>query len=137
MGIDYALVPFNEVGLEIAENVPRHYEAVPHFGRPNPDWEHYFNSYVVTARDSGKLIGYSAFFVNTNVNHKHIVEAENAGIFVDPAYRGRVSVELIKKSDQFLKDNGVHVINYAVHDERIGRLLARQGYKPMQIVWSK
>lgn len=141
MPIQFDLVPFHEVGEEIARYVPLHYEDVKDYGLPNVDWDYFLYAsaqgkcWAITVRDE-KLVGYSVFFIESNTNHKHIKEAVNAGLYVDKKYRGRTALTLLKKSDEFLKKLNVDVINYTLKDERIGRLLARGGYKPEHIVWS-
>lgn len=138
----FAMVPFHEVGEEIAKKVPEHYEAVKDYGPPNVDWDYYLQAsfegkcVAITARDEEKLVGYAVFFIETNANHKHHLEAINSGLFVDPEYRGSTAIEMFKRTTEFLKSLNVNEINYALKDERIGRLLAREGYKPDHTVWS-
>lgn len=138
----FDLVPFHEVGEEIAKKVPEHYQAVKDYGPPNVDWDYYLQASLqgkcvaVTSRDNGVLVGYSVFFIETNANHKHILEASNSGIYVDPSHRGKTALQLLKKSNEFLKQLNINEINYTLKDARIGKLLARQGYKPEHTVWS-
>ena len=140
----YDFVPFHLVAEEIAKNLENHYDDVDlkdDYGRPNLDWDSYLalslagRCKVVTARNE-RLVGYSAFCISNNLNHKGITEAANTGIFIDKAYRGKITLELIRKSDEYLRDIGVDEIIYVLNDDRIGTLLKRAKYKAKHTVWS-
>lgn len=140
----YDFMPFHLVAEEIAKNLQNHYDDVDkkdEYGRPNLDWDTYLQlslagrCHAVIAREA-KLIGYSVFCVSNNINHKGVIEAVNTGIFVDRNYRGKITLELIRKSDEYLKDFGVHEVNYTFNDNRIGILLKRANYKAKHTVWS-
>lgn len=141
----YDFVPFHLVAEEIAKNLENHYDDVDRkddYGRPNLDWDAYLQlslagrCMVVTVREE-KLIAYSAFCISSNLNHKTVIEASNTGIWIDKTYRGKITLELIRKSDEYLKGFGVDEIMYISNDERIGALLKRAKYKPKHILWSK
>ena len=141
----YDFVPFHEVAEEIAKNLEAHYDDVDkkdNYGRPNLDWENYLAQSrmgackAVTARDNGKLVAYSVFCMGVNMNHKTIVEATNTGIWVHPDYRGKITLELVRNSDDFLRNAGVMETTYILMDERIGALLKRAKYQPRHTVWS-
>lgn len=142
--ISFDFVPFHEVGDEIAPHVPRHYREMTEgddYGEPRIDWRAYLAAshagqlMVVTVRDDGKLVGYSAFTIGANPRYKHIIEADNNGIFLEKKYRGRISRLLMQKSDEYLQNLGVHQANYTLSDDRVGRMLP--GYKSKYKVWSK
>lgn len=144
--IDYQVVPFHTVGEELARNVDRYVSEITDFsehGAPNVDWDGYLNlsahglARVITARHHEKLVGFIAFVLTHNMRHKHVREAWSQGIFVEKKYRGEVSVALTKKADEFIKTLGIHVTNYMLSDERVGRLLGRNGYQPKYTIWSK
>lgn len=141
----YDFVPFHLVAEEIAKNLENHYDDVDlkdEYGRPNLDWDSYLQlslagrCHAVIARQ-GKLIGYSVFCISNNLNHKDVVEAANTGIFVNKEYRGKITLELIRKSDEYLKGIGVNEISYILKDDRIGMILRRVKYKAKHILWSK
>jgi len=141
----FDFVPFHEVAEEIAQNINTHYDDVDKkddYGRPNLDWENYLMQSemgackAVTARDKGVLVAYSVFCMGVNMNHKTVVEAANTGIWVHPQYRGKITLELVRNSDEFLKAAGVMETTYILKDERIGALLKRAKYKPRHTVWS-
>jgi len=141
----YDFVPFHEAAGEIAQNLETHYDDVAvkdEYGRPNLDWENYLaqsemgSCKAVTARDGGRLVAYSVFCMGVNMNHKTVIEAANTGIWVHPDYRGKITLELVRNSDEFLKAAGVMETTYILMDERIGALLKRAKYKPRHTVWS-
>lgn len=140
----YDFVPFHLVAEEIAKNLENHYDDVDlkdEYGRPNLDWDSYLQlslagrCKVVTVRDPD-LIAYSCFCISNNLNHKGVIEAANTGIFIAKEYRGKVTLELIRKSDEFLRCEGVNEVNYILKDERIGILLKRAKYGAKHTVWS-
>lgn len=140
----YDFVPFHLVAEEIAENLENHYDDVDlkdEYGRPNLDWNCYLKlslddrCKVVTVR-TDKLVAYSCFCISNNLNHKSIIEAMNTGIFIDKEYRGKITLELIRKSDEFLKKMGINEVNYVIKDQRIGLLLKRRNYEAKHTVWS-
>ena len=140
----YDFVSFHEVAEELAKNLENHYDDVKEkddYGRPDLDWDIYLQlslagkCKVVTARE-GKLVGYSVFCIGNNLNHKGVIEASNAGIFIDKEYRGKITLELIRLSDEYLKEIGVMETIYVLKDDRIGTLLKRAKYKARHTVWS-
>lgn len=141
----YDFVPFHLVAEEIAKNLENHYDDVDlkdDYGRPNLDWDSYLQlslagrCKVATVRKDEKLIGYSCFCISNNLNHRGIIEASNSGIFIDKEYRGKITLELIRKSDEYLKAIGVMETIYIFNDDRIGILLRRAKYKAKHTVWS-
>jgi len=141
----YDFVPFHEVAEEIAMNLEKHYDDVEKkdgYGRPNLDWDNYLmqskmgSCKAVTARERGVLVAYSVFCMGVNMNHKTVIEAANTGIWVHPDYRGKITLELVRNSDDFLRNSGVMETTYILKDERIGMLLKRADYKPRHTVWS-
>ena len=136
--IEFSYRPFHEVASEIVPHIPAHGAEAE--GGVNVDWDYYLEaSYLgqcmaVTAHQDGELAGYSIFFISKNANQKHMTEASNVALYVTPKHRGKLALLLMKKSDEFL--NGVDEITYTLRDDRIGKLLSRQGYKPEYKVWS-
>jgi hypothetical protein len=141
--ITYHLEPLHEMAPEGIDKLSSHFEGYESsYGKLNMDWDYYLAaSYAgqckaVTVRDDGKLVGYALFFIGHNPDHKHIIQATNSGIYLDEKYRGKVSLQLLRKSDEFMKELGAHEINYLLKDDRIGRLLGRNGYKSDHRLWS-
>jgi hypothetical protein len=140
--IEFNFVPFHLVAGEIAPNVARHYREMTDgddYGPPNIDWDTYIQASVngqcmtVTARDNGKLIGYSVYVIGNNPRYKHIIEADSNGIFLEKEYRGKIN--FFKEADKFLKKIA-HETNYTLSDERVGKMLERNGYKSSYKIWS-
>lgn len=140
--IVYSLEPFHKIASDVAERIPAHFAENRHYGQPNLDWDYYLSAshaghcQAVTVRDDDELVGYSIFFISHDPDRKHILQATNSGIFLDKEYRGKIAMELMKKSDAYMKELGVHEINYLLKDDRLGRLLGRNGYKPEYKLWS-
>ncbi len=137
----YDFVPFHLVAEEIAKNLENHYD--PNEDKfPNLDWDSYLQLSLadrckaVIIRNEGKLIAYSVFCISQNLNHKEVLEAANTGIFIDKAYRGKIILEFLRKSDEYLKELGVMEVTHIINDERFGALLKRVGYKAKHKVWS-
>ncbi len=140
----YDFVPFHTVAEEIAKNLETHYDDVElkdDYGRPNLDWDSYLQLSLAgkckaaIAKD-GRLVGYTVFCISNNLNHKGVIEAVNTGIFIDKEYRGKITLTLIKKADEWLKEMGVMETIYILKDDRIGNLLKKADYKARHIVWS-
>lgn len=142
----YDFVPFHLVAEEIMQNFERHYEDVEvkdGSGKANLDWESYLQLSLagrckaVICRDEERLIAYSVFCISNNLNHKTIIEAANTGIFISKEYRGKITSEFLRKSDDYLKEYGVMETTYITNDDRMGTLLKRVKYNAKHIVWSK
>jgi hypothetical protein len=140
--VQYALEPFHQIASDVALKIPAHYAEKKSFGLPNLDWDYYLTAShmglckAITVRDDDKLVGYSVFFISHDTDRKHIQIATNAGVFLDPEYRGKIAIQLLKKSDEYLKELGAQEINYLLDDDRLGRLLGRNGYKSEYKLWS-
>lgn len=143
--IEFDLVPLHRVYQEIMPNIARHYTEMTDgddYGTPDIDWDTYLalsrihRCVVVTARDGGKLIGYSAYTIGNNLRYKEITEATSSGVFLEKEYRGQLSSQFIKKADEYLKKIGIHETNYILSDDRVGRLLGRNGYESKYKIWS-
>lgn len=72
---------------------------------------------VYTARkESGELIGYALWFVQTLTHYKQTLGAINDVIYVEEAYRGGVGARLIKFSETELKKLGVQTLSLHIKD---------------------
>jgi GNAT superfamily N-acetyltransferase len=94
-----------------------------------------------TAREDGKLIGYSFYFVQQHPHYVGSKVAQQDVIFVDPAKRrGTLGARLIAWCDEQLRAEHVQVVTHHVkvapHLD-FGRLLERMGYEPTDTLWSK
>lgn len=144
--ITFDLLPLHRVYKEIIPNIPRHYTEMTdgdEYGVPDIDWDLYLTlsernkCVVVTVRDNGKLVGYSVYTLGNNPRYRDIREAGSAGIFLEKEYRGELSHRLIQKADEYLQKIGIQETHYILSDDRVGRLLGRDGYKSKYKMWSK
>lgn len=144
--IVYDCVPFHSVAEEIANNLETHYDDVKlkdRYGRPNLDWDTYIalslndRCIVITARLGEKLIAYNCFIIGNNINHKSFKDATSSGLWIHKDFRGKVTKDLLRKSEEYLNVMGIDEILYTLNDDRIGLLLKRVGFDAKHIVWSK
>lgn len=111
----------------------------------NPRWDEYkrridLNQFAIfTIRAEGKLIGYSAFFIEPHIHYSDFIVATNDVIFLKKNLRGVVDgVKLIKFSQERCKELGAMKITWHVkliHDFR--ELLHRMGYEDDETLVSK
>ena len=140
--IEFDFIRAHDAMLEIAEMVSAHEQEVRDYGDVNVDWNYYLSSSMsgqclaVVVKDDGHLIGYSVFMIDNNPNHRHIIEANNVGIFLIKKYRGKIGLEMFDYAQKRLSQMGVNEINYMVKSDRIGKLLGRMGYEPEHTLWS-
>ena len=94
---------------------------------------------IFTARDEGKLIGYSAFFVQSHIHYAETLVAANDVLFLHKDYRkGTSGIKLIKFSESQLKARRVNKITWHVKFSRDFRpILHRLGYVDEEIVVGK
>lgn len=79
-----------------------------------PDWDRYYalenanRLLAFTARDDGRLVGYSVFFVDVHIHYKGNLTAVNDVIFLHKDYRSgtRGGTQLIDYSERSLKQLG-------------------------------
>lgn len=103
----------------------------------DPDYEKYETMaqqgrlVIVTARDAGKLIGYSIFFLVNHMHYKSTLFAVNDVIFMLAEYRkGMAGVKLIKLSEVATKSVGAIKISWHLKPDHDFRpILERLGYK--------
>lgn len=94
---------------------------------------------LYTSRDAStkELIGYSIYFVQSNVHHKSSMQALQDVIFIKPDRRG-FGHTFIKWCDEQLKSLGCQAVYTSVKDScNFGPLLKRQGYEKVEVVYSK
>lgn len=133
----------------------KHYDEIAldkHICPLDPDWEFYFaidnpglklELVVLTARSqSGKLAGY---IFNLVGNHNHYAStrfATSEMFWLHPYFRkGWQPVRMFLENLKALKERRAEIatINFKLHfmDARVGKLLARLGYEPTDIVMRK
>ena len=95
---------------------------------------------IFTARDDGKLVGYSAIFVHQGMHCNHQKQATQDVFYVMPEYRGgMVGTRLIKTAEVCLEGEDVQLAyNHSnVKNMLLGRLLEALGYEPVSIVYQR
>lgn len=94
---------------------------------------------VYTAREDGKLVGYAAFFVRTNMHYSDSLQAQQDVLFLAPSHRkGTTGIRLIQRAEEELAKEGVQVVYHHVkvaHD--FGPVLERKGYKLVEKIYAK
>lgn len=109
-----------------------------------PDKERYFEIEktgmfrVFTARDAGRLVGYSVVFVSTHLHYRNTKFASPDVLFVHPDYRGSAAVRFILWSDQQLRAEGVqYIYRHISHKRDYSRTLQRMGYELVELGYGR
>jgi len=111
----------------------------------NPDWDAYHtleNSdklRIFTARVKEELVGYFVVITGSNLHYKDHVFAVNDILYLKKEYRkGRTGIKLIKFAEEYLRDDGVSVlnINTKVH-KPFDVLMKHMGFGLIERVYSK
>ena len=111
----------------------------------NPDWDRYFELelknkfHCFTARNDSELVGYSAFFVDTNIHYRDLLVAANDVLFLRHDLRlGTTGIKLLKFSEQQLKLLNVNKITWHVKFAKDFRpILHRMGYADEDVIVGK
>lgn len=92
-----------------------------------------------TLRDGGHLVGYVVFIVRRGLHYRTSIQANQDVLFVLPAARyGLAGVRLIKEAERRLAAEGVQVVyHHAKRKNKVGELLERIGYEPVDGIWAK
>lgn len=147
--ITYQLESVTSIRLEGKALLWEHYDEVALYRDAiplDPDWGKYeymeqeSSLVAVGARDDGRLIGYSVFFLNWHIHYKRSLYAANDVLFLEKAYRTKSSagIRLIKESEKMLRARGVERILFHVkldHDFR--KILHRLGYFDEEVIVGK
>lgn len=116
-----------------------HYKDIP----LDPDVELYHRMdsmgmmRVFTAREEGKLVGYSVYFVRSNPHYKSSIQANQDVLFIQKDKRG-FGRDFIKWCDEQLKNEGVQIVHHHVkkaHD--FGPMLKRMGYELVDLIYAR
>jgi GNAT superfamily N-acetyltransferase len=146
--IEFGVEGFDQARSEIKGLISLHYEEIALNKEViplDPDWDRYKTlianklAYLITARDDGKLIGYSIFFVTNHLHYKSTLYANNDLLYLHPNYRkGMIGPRLIQYSEQFLKALGVSKILWHVKfNKDFTRILHHMGYVDEDIIVGK
>ncbi len=95
---------------------------------------------VFTARDNGKLVGYSAVFVHQGMYCVQQKQATQDVFYVVPECRGgMIGARLIRFAENELKNQDVQLVyNHSnIKNMLLGRLLEVLGYEPVSVVYQR
>lgn len=140
MTITYATETVGQVRRDIEPLLELHYDEVAmHKDAISlaPDWARYQTLedadrlMAFTARDDGKLIGYSVWFMDMHIHYAGALIGVNDVIFVHRDYRKGCSAgtDLILYSEKMLKQIGVNkAVWHIKFDHDWSAILRRRGY---------
>lgn len=111
----------------------------------DPDWDKYrlwFDQGKIAtleARDHDQLVGYCVFFLERHIHYYNNIFARNDILFLHKDYRkGRTGIELIKRSEDMLKEYNVSKVIWHIKQKNDFRvILHRMGYKDEDILVGK
>ena len=111
----------------------------------NPDWDAYkmmqdMDRLVwLIARDEGVIVGYAVYMLSYNLHYKDFLFAIEDIFYVVNDKRGsRIGINLVKKSEEILKDRGVDVItHHAKFTNKFAPFLERLGYNKTETMLAK
>jgi len=132
---------------EFMRVLPAHYEelCVSKEFPFDPDWDSYDRFAqagmlrTITVRNDGELIGYMAFFIQSNPHYKSCKMAYEDVYYLKPEYRkGRVGIKMFQYAEEALKKIGVNriLIHTKVHLDN-SRLLEYLGYSWTDKIYAK
>ncbi len=122
-----------------------HYDEVAHFKDIplEPDLNMYRvcedqdSLRIYTVRDEGELVGYSFYFLRSNIHYMSSLQASQDIIFIRKDKRGQ-GHEFISWCDEQLKKDKVDAVYHHVKVEHnFGPMLERQGYELIDLVYGK
>jgi len=139
---------FSKAQPEIADLCVEHYEEIANHKDTiplDPDWERYRQMEdagmlsLVTAREEGKLVGYSIFFIAPHMHYKSTLAASNDVVFLKSTHReGSTGIRLIKEAERVLQELGVHKVVWHVKPKKnFGVVLQRLGYQEEEQIWGR
>jgi len=146
--ITFNIEPVLKCKDEMLSLLDEHYEELTlnkHVVKLNPNWNEYdrrekSGKFVyLTARDDGKLVGYSAWFVDYHIHYADLKVAMNDVIFLKKEYRqGMAGIKLIKYSEKIVKELNVNKIAWHIKESNDFRpILQRMGYIEEDIIVGK
>jgi GNAT superfamily N-acetyltransferase len=94
---------------------------------------------VYTAREDGRLVGYSVFFLAWNMHYKSTLFGQNDVLYLTPEHRkGTTGLRLIKFSeDELRKDRVDKVVWHVKVANDWSAILERSGYQREEILMAK
>ena len=146
--ITYQEEKLSDILPEMKPLLEEHWEEVAWYKdtiKLNPDYDMYLmmeergRVHVSTARDDGKLVGYTVNFVAPNPHYSDHVYAVNDIIFLLPEYRhGFTAKGMIDYSEQKLEEMGVSVMTFHMKlANPFTTLLESCGFDCQELLFSK
>ena len=152
--ITYQSEMLNDVAEEIMPLLEMHYQdlaAHKEFIKLAPDWPRYYQMEfmgklaIFTARDAGKLIGYSVFFLDTLMHYEETRAALNDVLYLHPKYRvglGAITlIRLVKFSEVELKkiagEEKIRILFHIKKKHDFSPAMRRIGYDDEEIIVGK
>jgi GNAT superfamily N-acetyltransferase len=137
-----------EVVQEVQPLLQLHYEELclhRDVIKLDPCWQEYalleqLERFVVfTARDEGRLIGYSAFFITRHLHYAGLVYAQNDVLFIEPAARrGTTALRFLAYCEEQLRGIGVRKLTYHIKFSLDWRpILHRMGFQDEEVMCGK
>jgi GNAT superfamily N-acetyltransferase len=85
------------------------------------------------------IVGYSVNFLGPNVHAAGGITCTNDALYVDPLFRDTpLGIRLIKGTSNKAKEFGADMMTWnSPMDSPLGKILARLGYRPMEVVYCK
>lgn len=149
--ITYARETLFDVVHEVDALLKLHYEELT-LNRDKialaPRWASYRaleaagNFVLFTARDDGKLVGYSAFFIDRHMHYVGLTLATNDVLYLHPERRtGRTGFKLIRFCEdqlgQMLADVDHKLIWHAKYSNYLARILEKMGYAREEVMMAR
>ena len=148
MRLEFAVEGFDVAYKDAGPLLQAHYEEIAQARdiiKLDPDLNHYRAQErakkleVHTARFDGELVGYSVWLIGPHLHYKESLTAKSDVLFVDKRFRaGMLGVKFIKYTTEQIALRGVQRIlmnTKKLHD--FGMLLERQGFEPLETIYSK
>jgi len=137
-----------EIQKPIEELLQQHYEELTlhkNIMKLAPDWDQYQRHmergelFVLAAYFGSRLVGYSVFFLYNNIHYKNNIMAKNDVLFLSRPYRrGRMGINLIRRSEDALRELGVSKVVWHIKCHSDFRpILHRMGYEDEDIMVGK
>lgn len=95
--------------------------------------------HIITARDSGKLVGYISAITQEHQHTEGVVSGSMDALFVHPDYRSNgVASELFSKMETLLTDKGVSWFSATFREEKTAEsVTGKYGYKKVECTFGK
>lgn len=140
--IEYDIQPLHAVAKELEPFIEGHFhesrEEEEGFAPDKAGYlqaSFYGNCLVVTAREEGKIVGYSIFIISRYARNTDAIKADNHGFYVDQRYRGKLGGALLDRAHAMLKNLSISQIDYINDSEAFGRFITRKGAKCAAKIW--